>query len=110
LGDEQNSVITALPNGGYVVVWQATNQGAYGNTIVARLFDQQGYPVTPELLVNAYAFGLRFVEEKELENQRSDRLSSTEEAPPLFLMVRRVASLSLGIAGIKMEMVGNSPF
>lgn len=48
--DQQNSASAALPDGGFVVVWDS---GQAGNTdVMAQVFDASGMPVGPEFRVN----------------------------------------------------------
>jgi Ca2+-binding RTX toxin-like protein len=57
LQDDQTApAITGLAGGGYVVVWQAFGQdGFYGNSIYARLYDALGNATGGEIHVNTYS-------------------------------------------------------
>jgi cadherin-like protein/cadherin domain-containing protein/hemolysin type calcium-binding protein len=55
VGDQENSSVTALPNGGFVVTWQDGSKSggdASGLSVKAQMFDAGGHKVGGEFLVN----------------------------------------------------------
>jgi hypothetical protein len=53
-GDQEQVVITALEDGGYVIVWQSENQDGSGYGIYTQRFDADGERVGGETLVNTH--------------------------------------------------------
>jgi len=47
----------ALPDGGFVVVWQSDGQDSSDNGIVARVFDASASPTTPDFVVHDFTLG-----------------------------------------------------
>ena len=54
VGGQQGPIVTALPNGGFIVVWQTLDsaQDGSGSAVKARYFDASGNPASAEFLVN----------------------------------------------------------
>ncbi len=58
LGLASEVEILALPSGGFVVTWQASEGDGQGEGIVARIFDADGVPTTDVIVVNSPTFAV----------------------------------------------------
>jgi hypothetical protein len=57
-GDQQESSIAALNDGGFIVVWTAAQQNGVPWSIYGRRYDQDAVPTGDEFLVNSHKRGL----------------------------------------------------
>ncbi len=55
--DQENPSIAALPDGTFAVVWESDGQDGIGESVVARVFDADGVPVSGEILLNSTVTG-----------------------------------------------------
>ncbi|MCT4715741.1 Ig-like domain-containing protein [Enterobacteriaceae bacterium H18W14] len=56
-GDQTNSSVTSLPNGGSIVVWESTTGDGSGTCIKGQLLDAKGQPIGKEFTVNTTTDG-----------------------------------------------------
>jgi len=55
--EERLAAVTALPDGGFVAVWQTTYDSANGRDVVARRFNADGSPAGDQFVVNTVTAG-----------------------------------------------------
>lgn len=60
-GDQKDSNVIGMPNGGFVVSWGAVQPGSDGDDIYARYFDAGGQPLGDEFKVNSSTADDQFV-------------------------------------------------
>ena len=62
-GNQRQPAVAMTGSGDFVVAWQSRDQDGSGYGVVARLFDDEGVPITDDLLVNTYTPGDQLIPE-----------------------------------------------
>ncbi|CAI1820263.1 Uncharacterised protein [Serratia fonticola] len=58
-GNQERSVTTKLPSGGFIVVWDSWHLGTTNSEVMAQVFDASGIPVGKEFTVNTITAGIQ---------------------------------------------------